>query len=111
MKFCLFKIIIISGWLFFLLIPQVSQGIEIENPLDVESIPELIDNIVQFIFWIAVVLAPLMILVGAFYFITAAGDPKRVETGKKIILWTIVGLAIILFSRGIISIIRSVLAG
>ena len=100
---------IFSG-IFFFLLPQVIQGeVEIESPLRVKTIPELIERIVQYVFWIAVVLAPLMILVGAFYFMTAAGDPKRVETGKKIIIWTIVGLGIILFSRAIISIIRSVL--
>lgn len=109
MKLRFLQIIIIFSLLFFLLPLQVCQGIEIKNPLKFESIPELINAIINAIFWIAVVLAPLMILVGAFYFMTAAGDPKRVETGKKVILWTIVGLAVILFSRGIISVIRTIL--
>ena len=111
MKLRFLQIIIIFSLLFFFLLPQVTQGeVEIESPLRVKTIPELIDRIVQYIFWIAMVLAPLMILVGAFYFMTAAGDPKRIETGKKVILWTIVGLAVILFSRGIIAVIRSILS-
>ena len=110
MKFSLLKIILISG---FILIPFIVAGndVTIEPPITVTTIPDLINTITDWAFYIGVVLAPLMILVGAFYFMTAAGDPNKIATGKKIILWTIVGLAIILFSKGIISIIESGLGG
>jgi len=108
MKLSVLEIILIFG---FILIPLIAIGeVTIESPITATSVPALINRVVNYVFWIAVVLAPLMILVGAFYFMTAAGDPKRVETGKKVILWTIVGLAVILFSRGIISVIRSILS-
>ena len=86
-------------------------GIEIKPPITITTIPELVEVITNWAFWLGMVLAPLMILVGAFYFLTAAGDPKRIATGKKVILWTIVGLGIILFSKVIISIIESILKG
>ncbi|RLC40375.1 MAG: hypothetical protein DRH33_00250 [Candidatus Nealsonbacteria bacterium] len=94
---------------YILLVPVIVSGITIEPPISATSIPALVDRITNWTFYIGIILAPLMILVGAFYFMTAAGDPNRVETGKKIIFWTIVGLAIILLSRMIIGIIRSIL--
>ena len=107
MKLSFLGIILIFG---FILIPLIAVGeVTIESPITATSVPALINNIVKYVFWIAMVLAPLMILVGAFYFMTAGGNPERVKTGQKIILWTIVGLAVILFSRGIISVIRSIL--
>lgn len=104
----LFKTIVILG---FILTPLMTAGIEIEPPITVQTIPELIETIATWAFRIGLILAPLMILVGAFYFLTAAGSPERVRTGQKIILWTIVGLGIILFSRIIISIITDILKG
>jgi len=94
-----------------LLLPCQAQDVTISSPIAATSVPALVNRITNYAFYIGIILAPLMILVGAFYFMTAAGDPNRVETGKKIIFWTIVGLAIILFSRAIISIIRSILGG
>jgi hypothetical protein len=80
-------------------------------PTRYRTITELIDGIINAVFKIGIILAPLMILWGAFTFVTAAGRPEKIETGKKIIFWAIVGLAIILFSRAIISIVRSILGG
>ena len=80
-------------------------------PTKYRTISELIESIINWVFYIGIIIAPLMILVGALYFMTAAGVPQRVETGKKIIFWTIVGLVIILFSKGIISIVKAILGG
>jgi len=81
------------------------------NPLQACDIQELIDIIINFIFYVALAIVPLMVLIGAFYILTAAGDPKRVETGKKIILYTVIGFAIILFARGLIAAIRHFFGG
>jgi len=86
-----------------------AQIIEIENPLEAESFEELLNTIVTFIYWIAIVIAPLMIMIAAFFFLTAGGDPKRVDTARRIILWTVIGLAIILFAKGLISVLKQII--
>ena len=86
-----------------------AQIIEIENPLEAESFEELLNTIVTFIYWIAIVIAPLMIMIAAFYLLTAGGDPKRVDTARRIILWTVIGLAIILFAKGLISVLKQII--
>ncbi len=102
--------IIFFGLFFLLLIPLFIQGVEIENPIEADDIRELVEGISKWIYWIALTLAPLMIIIGAFYLITASGDPDRVNTGKKIITWTIIGIAIVLLSTGIMSIIKEILS-
>ena len=52
-----------------------------------------------------------MITVGAFYLITAAGDPERVNTGKKIITWTMIGIAVVLLATSVKLVIESLLGG
>jgi len=55
------------------------------------------------------VLAPLMIIIGAYMYFTAAGDASRAQSAKKLIYWSIGGFAVILLSRVLFSIISSVL--
>jgi len=100
------KILLIS--LLFSL-PIVVLAVEFQNPLEYETFGELIDAIIKFIFYIAVVVTPLMIIIGAFYILTAGGDPKKIGTGKNIIIYTLIGLAIILLARGLIAMIESLI--
>lgn len=85
--------------------------ITIENPLKAKTFEELINNIIDFIFYVAMALAPLMVLIGAFYIMSAGGNPKRVETGKNIILYTVIGLVIVFLAKAIVFMIRQVLTG
>ncbi len=96
--------------LIFSILPLYANGqITIENPLDYDTFDELIDALINFIFWVGIALAPIMVLIAGFNFMTAAGDPKKVDTAKKILLYTAVGLAIILMAKGLIGILHQVL--
>ena len=85
------------------------EPIVIENPLESESFEELLNTIVTFISWIAIAIAPIMIMIAAFFLLTAGGDPKRIDTARRIILWTVIGLAIILFAKGLISVLKQII--
>jgi hypothetical protein len=103
----LIKIFLVST-LFFLM-PLLIKGVTIPNPLKVSTIEELINVIIDFIFWVGIILAPLAIVVGAFYLLTSGGSPDRVNRGKKIILYAFIGLLIILSGKGIISLMKDIL--
>lgn len=83
----------------------------IQNPLKSCSFEDLTNAIINFIFYIALALAPLMIIIGAGYFITALGDTKRIETGKNLIIYTLIGFTIVLFAKGLVSVIKQVIGG
>lgn len=91
-----------------LILPVSVRAIEIKNPLEYGTFEELIYAIINFIFTIALVLAPLFIIIGGFYFVTATDEPARIETGKRIILYTLIGLLVILLAKGIITLIKEV---
>jgi len=111
-------IIIISS-LTFLIVPSVSaqtcavvcpaDAVCIANPLNACTLEDLAINIANFIFMVATALAPLMLVIAGFYFVTSSGNPQQVETAKKIILYTLIGYGIIFISRGLIFIIRDIL--
>lgn len=91
------------------LIPVTVNAISIDNPLKYESLEELVEHLIGFIFAISLALVPGLILFGAFYILTAAGDPSRVQKGQKIIMYAVIGLAVILFAKGIISVLKNIL--
>lgn len=79
------------------------------NPINACGFDELIDNIVDFLFYIVFIIVPFMLMLAAFIFTTAAGDAGRIKTAKAIIIWTLVGFFVILMSKGIIGVIRALL--
>ena len=105
------KIVILSA-IFCLAFPLlVLAQIEIENPLVHKTVEELVNSIAEFIRNTSLILAPILIIIAGFYFITAMGDPKRIETGKKIILYTVIGLTIILIASGLVALVRNIIQG
>lgn len=90
--------------------PQELQGLTcICNPLTYTTFQEIIEGIVNYLFTIASIIAPAMIVVGAILFMTAGGSPERVKTAKRVILWTVVGFLIILFSKGLINLVNYII--
>lgn len=79
------------------------------NPLEAAEFEVILDNIIGFIFNIAVVLAPLMIIMAGFLFVTAGGNLEQINRAKAIIIWTSIGFLVILLSRGIMGIIINLL--
>ena len=105
-----FKIICLI-FLFSLLIPLLTKAITFEDPFKTKSFEELTDAIINFIFLVAIVIVPIIIIVAAFYFLTSGGDPEKIRTAKKIILYTFIGLFIIFLAKGIVAIIKQILEG
>ncbi len=69
----------------------------------------LLDNITDFLFLVVAPLAGLMILWAAFQILTAAGDPAKFTTGKRTIIYALIGLGVVILSKGIVAIIVSLL--
>ncbi len=53
-------------------------------------------NVLNFLLSIIGVAALIMLVVGAFMYLTAAGDESRIDTGKSIVKYSIIGIAVAL---------------
>lgn len=73
------------------------------------EVHQLVDEVSNWMLVVALVAVPLFILLGAFYILTAAGDTKRSTKGKQIIIWASIALAIFLFVKAFVSILRYLL--
>ena len=93
--------------------PSPSRPLSLPNPLGegASTIPQLLERIAKFLVLLAAPLVAIMVLFGAYQMLFAAGDPEKFGTGKKTILYVVIGYAIILIAWGVTGIIESVLRG
>jgi len=107
--FLTFLISIIFIFLFLGISPRVSAVITLDNPIRWKSFSEFIDRVISIFFYIGIALAPLMIVAAAFFFLTSAGDPQKVQTAQQLLIYTCVGIFLILIAKVIIALIKKIL--
>ncbi len=73
------------------------------NPLGEITIQALAGRLIRAALGIIGTIALAVFIYGGFLFLTAAGNPKGVETGKEAMKWAVAGIAIILFSYVIVN--------
>ncbi len=74
----------------------------------VDIMPAL-TRITNWIFAILMIVASIMIIVGGFYFVTAAGNDEIIKKAKTILTYAIAGMIVALLARGIVAFIRTVI--
>jgi len=65
--------------------------------------------VVLWIFAIVIIISFIMLLVAALKFMTGGGDPKEVESARKLLTFAIVGLIVALLARVIILVVAGLL--
>lgn len=89
---------------------QAVEG-EFTNPLIADSFAELIEGIIDWVAMIGVIIAVGMIVYSGILFMTAGGDKEKITTARKALVWSLVGLAVLLIGSNWISIIKDLLGG
>ena len=82
---------------------------ELPNPLKTKSIGELLDRILGFLLILSIPIATLMIIIGAFQILMAAGSVEKVANGKQTIIYSVIGLGIILLARVLVAVLKGIL--
>jgi len=98
------KVNFIPLFLMGLFVPIVVRA-GLVNPLAVGSFAEMLDLIATFLLKIGFLLAPIVALVAALYFITSAGNPAQVQKGKNALIYTVIGLIGALLAGGFIKLV------
>lgn len=74
------------------------------------TLTEIALNFLNFLLSIIGALALIMLIIGGVMYLTSAGDEDRVKTGKKIVTYSIIGIAIALASLVIVKQVASLLS-
>ncbi len=82
----------------------------IPNPLGSNTtLISIITKIFEWLVKISAIIVPIIIVIGAFMMIFAAGDPARFRKGMHAILFAVIGFVIILLAWGVSDILKNVL--
>jgi cytochrome bd-type quinol oxidase subunit 2 len=82
----------------------------LENPLGEDTtVVGILNAVAGFLFLVAVPIATIMILIGAFWLLTSGGNEQRITTGRKTITWAVIGFAVLILAGGIASIVANIL--
>ncbi len=83
---------------------------ELPPPIRAETISEFLIDVSNFLLLVGGSLILLMILVGAIYIMFGGANPNYVQKGKNIIVWVIIGLFVLLFTRAILWFINYIIS-
>ena len=86
-------------------------SLDVKSPLQYHNLMELANSIVNILVWVAFAVLTISILYAGFMFIGSGGDTTKIKKAKDALVYTLVGLLIILFSKFIIAIIKGVFSG
>jgi len=71
----------------------------------------ILENIGDWIFVGAVIIAPIVVIIGAFMLLTGGDNPQRLARARTLFIWATIGFILALLSRGIFGAIRSIFGG
>lgn len=86
-----------------------SVSVTIPNPVGCPDFRCVAQQIIGSLVTLAIPVVAVMVLIGGFYILTAGGDPEKFKTGKKTILYAVIGYAVILLAEGVVLIVDSLL--
>jgi len=79
-------------------------------PADLDILT-ILENVVDWLFTILLIVAAIFLVIAAFNFITASGDPEKVASARNFVLYALIGVAVAVAARGLIAFVRMVMGG
>jgi len=89
----------------------LAQSTKIENPILSQTFQQVVNRVVAFANSIVAPLSTLMVLIAGYLYMTGGGDPEKLKTAHRVIIWSLVGIAIVLLANSAEVIIRELLGG
>ena len=98
--------ILIVSLAVFVFIPAIVGAVIIENPLTYDSFGELLRAIVWFLMLLAIPITVIIIVVSGYYFVASKGDPEKFKIARRMVIYALIGLIIILSAWAMIGVIE-----
>lgn len=103
MKQTFYKIqyIIVYFLLFFPVsfVGAVGVNVKLDNPIDADTFQELVEALLEIVVAIGTPIAILAIIYSGFLFVKARGNSEELVKAKTALMWTIVGVVVLLGAR------------
>jgi len=76
-----------------------------------ETVPDtdvmvILGSVMNWMFAILLVVAAIFIILAAFMFVTASGDPDKTKTARNFVLYALIGVLVAFAARGLVELVR-----
>lgn len=95
--------------LFCIFIPLIAlgNGSPVESPEDIERV---LNNIVKWFYRFFIIITVIFFLFAGLTYLTANGDPNKIDKAHKMVKYGVVGALVALLSGSVVAILESVLS-
>lgn len=87
------------------------DSLQLYDPLQGADFFTVLNRIIDFLLLIAWPIAIVMTIWAGFLFITAGDSEEKVKKARTMLLYIVIGIAILIFSKGIISLVTNIITG
>lgn len=94
--------------------PVLAHGVTISltptptEPPQIDPI-QLLRTIITWLFGFLIVVVVLMVMISAYLFVTAGGNPEQVGKARNWLVYALIGLAIGVLARGLVALVLQIL--
>lgn len=108
-KILLFHIFlsIAAIWIFLSTAPV--GAITFENPSKINTITELLDAILNFLYALSFPILTAVVLYAGFLMVTSGGKPEQFSKAIWVIVYAAIGFIVILLSKGLVFVLQDIL--
>lgn len=100
----------LSGLLIGSIVFAQTGGITFTDPIvGGGNFDDMLTRVLSWLWPLSLVLAVLIIIIGAYFMIASGGDPQKFAMGRKIVVYALIGVAIVTIARGIVELVRLIL--
>jgi len=75
------------------------------------DVMQILDRIVDWLFTILLIIAVIWLILAAYYFVTAQGDPDRISKARNMVLYALIGVLVAFAARGLVLLIERIVGG
>ena len=101
----IFTILMLVG---LLAMPVMGIATDIDT-LETYDVVDTLENIIDWVYTVVMIVAVIYMILGGFAYITAEGDPTKLEKAKKQILWALFGVGIVLLASGLVEFVENMM--
>jgi uncharacterized membrane protein len=91
--------------------PPISAPSNINNINQITGNAGILCTIINWVFWLLIVLTIIFVLVAAFKYLTAAGDPEKVKSAGNTLLYAAIAVVVALIAKGLPLLISTFIGG
>lgn len=102
------KLISVTAFVSLFCSARFALALSIQNPLNVSTFSALFLKIANVVGGLIAGLSTIMLIISAIFYLTSAGNPQRIESGKKTLIYAIAGMAIGLSAVAIVNFVCTV---